>query len=104
MGAFSASVLTTLELATGRRIADQFSLITGISTGGIIAIGLGMGTSAEEILRFYAETGLAIFPSAKGVGGWLKTVRRLRRPKFSPGTLRHAIANDLPIHSFTSSP
>jgi uncharacterized protein len=93
MGAFSASVLTTFERTMGRRIVDHFDLITGTSTGGIIAIGLGMGQSAEQILRFYEEKGAAIFPSAKGVGGWLKTLRTLRRPKFSPEALRQAIAS-----------
>ena len=77
MGAFSASVLATLERTTGRRLVDHFDLITGTSTGGIIAIGLGMGASAEQILRFYEEQGAAIFPPAKGVGGWLKTLRKL---------------------------
>src|SRR3954451_14990364 len=93
MGAFSASVLATLERTTGRRIVDHFDLITGTSTGGIIAIGLAMGASAEQILQFYLERGASIFPPARGVGGWLKTVRNLRRPKFSPEALREAVAS-----------
>lgn len=93
MGAFSASVLATLERTTGRSIGEHFELITGTSTGGIIAIGLGMGVSAEEILRFYQEWGLAIFPPARGVGGWLKTARSLMRPKFASSTLREALAS-----------
>jgi len=43
MGAFSAGVLATFEKVTGRRIVEHFDLITGTSTGGIIAIGLAMG-------------------------------------------------------------
>ncbi len=93
MGAFTASVLATLEQSTGRRIVDHFDLITGTSTGGIIAIGLGMGASAEEILRFYEEQGADIFPPARGVGGWVKTLGNLRRPKFSPEALRQAITS-----------
>jgi patatin-like phospholipase/acyl hydrolase len=93
MGAFSASVLATLERTTGRRIVDHFDLITGTSTGGIIAIGLAMGASAEQILQFYLERGATIFPPARGVGGWLKTVRNLLRPKFSPEALREAVAS-----------
>jgi uncharacterized protein len=91
MGAFSASVLATLERTTGRRIVEHFDLITGTSTGGIIAVGLAMGVTVEEILRFYDERGASIFPPAKGPGGWLKTARNLGRPKFAPGVLRDAV-------------
>jgi uncharacterized protein len=93
MGAFTASVLAALERITGHRSVDHFDLITGTSTGGIIAIGLGMGQSAAQILRFYEDQGAAIFPPAKGVGGWLKTLGNLRRPKFSPSALRQAIVS-----------
>jgi hypothetical protein len=40
---------------------DYFDLIVGTSTGGIIALGLGMDKSALEILAFYQEYGPAIF-------------------------------------------
>ena len=93
MGAFTASVLAHLGRNSARGIAEHFDLITGTSTGGLIAIALGMGTSAEEIVRFYQERGAAIFPPSKGVGGWLKTVRNLRRPKFTPYSLREAVAS-----------
>jgi uncharacterized protein len=93
MGAFSASALATLERMTGLRAVNHFDLITGTSTGGIIAIGLAMGATADEILRFYEKQGAGIFPQVNGVGGWLKTLRNLRRPKFSPETLRKAIAS-----------
>jgi patatin-like phospholipase/acyl hydrolase len=42
-GAFTASVLATLEEITQKRFVDHVDLITGTSTGGIIAIGLGRG-------------------------------------------------------------
>ena len=38
-GAFTASVLATLEHDTGRSAVEHFDLITGTSIGGIIAIG-----------------------------------------------------------------
>ncbi|MGH7174016.1 MAG: CBASS cGAMP-activated phospholipase [Gemmataceae bacterium] len=91
MGAFTASVLASLEKATGRRIADHFDLIAGTSTGGLIAIALGMGKSASEIQDFYRIEGPKIFPSGGFLGGWLKRIRHLFGPKFSSQTLRSAI-------------
>lgn len=61
-GAFSVSFLSTIEEMTGKNIIDHFDLITGTSTGGIIAIALAMGIPAVDILRFYRERGPHIFP------------------------------------------
>jgi hypothetical protein len=91
MGAFAASVLATFERETELRIVEHFDLITGTSTGGIIAIALAMGSTAEEVCRFYEDDGPRIFPSG-GVGGWVRNVRTLFRPKFDPSALRRAIA------------
>ena len=49
------------------RIADYFDLIAGTSTGGIIALGLGVGIPAAQLLNFYLSNGSAIFPSV-GIG------------------------------------
>src|SRR5262249_3886930 len=67
MGAFAASALATLERATGRRAIEHFDLITGTSTGGIIAVALGMGASSEDVCRFYEQEGAAIFPERAGL-------------------------------------
>lgn len=61
-GAFTASVLATLEEETGQSAVDHFDLITGTSTGGILALGLGLGIPACEIVKFYSDKGPAIFP------------------------------------------
>lgn len=96
MGAFTSSVLATYEKKckqrTGKGLVDHFDLITGTSTGGIIAIGLAMGATAEQILSFYSDRGARIFPRTGGVGGWLRTFRNLFRPKFSPAELRKAVS------------
>ena len=72
-GAFAASFLQTIEEATGKRIADHFDLIAGTSTGGIIALGLGLGMSTKEITQFYLNDGPRIFDQKNPLEkhGWL---------------------------------
>ena len=60
-GVFPAAFLATLEDSFGGSVGRFFDLIVGTSTGGIIAIGLGLGLSAKEILWFYEEHGPTIF-------------------------------------------
>jgi patatin-like phospholipase/acyl hydrolase len=116
MGAFSASVLTTYERMLNddraskglppMALVDHFDLVTGTSTGGIIAVGLAMGASAETILKFYTDSGPKIFPTTKGAAGWLRkprdVVHQLFHPTYGPEELRKAIvavAADSPIKS-----
>jgi patatin-like phospholipase/acyl hydrolase len=60
-GLFSAAVLAKLEEKCNATITDHFDLITGTSTGGIIAIGLGLGLRPLEIVEFYVKQGPCIF-------------------------------------------
>jgi uncharacterized protein len=90
-GVFSASVLSAVEEQQGIRVADYFDLIIGTSTGGIIALGLGMGLSAREILTFYTKNGPRIFPTTffhQRVGGF---VRHLAWHKYSAEPLKNAL-------------
>ena len=91
-GAFAASALATLEEDLGCRAAEHFDLITGTSTGGIIAIGLGLGLSARDILTFYVDKGPSIFPSTSLIQ---RTGSKLQQlfggPKHSHQTLREAL-------------
>lgn len=91
MGAFSASVLTALEEETNCSCVDHFDLITGTSTGGIIAIGLGLGLSAREILKFYENNGTQIFRNTGITRRFFSTVRHLFQPKHSQESLRQAL-------------
>ncbi len=103
-GVLAAAFLATVETATGKRIADHFDLVAGTSTGGIIALGLGLGLSAREIVEFYVREGPRIFDQAdaidaKGVTqawvaklrAWRRRGQRLAWPKYEPDALRVAL-------------
>jgi uncharacterized protein len=47
------------------RLTDYFDYIAGTSTGGIIAAGLSIGMSVQEILDFYQEAGAQMFVKAR---------------------------------------
>src|SRR2546428_1711765 len=90
-GAFTASVLATLEQDTGKSVNGHFDLITGTSTGGIIALGLGLGIPAAEIRDFYADQGGTIFPTTGLVQRTAGFFRQIFGPKHSHETLRQAL-------------
>lgn len=85
-GVFPAAFLSTIETATGVRIADYFDLIVGTSTGGIIALGLGLGFSANDILDFYEHYGPRIFPKRR-----LGPLRQFFASKYNARPLREAL-------------
>ncbi len=60
-GLFSAAVLAAIEADLNVNIAEHFDLIVGTSTGGIIALGLGLGLRPRQIVDFYANDGPHIF-------------------------------------------
>lgn len=60
-GLFSAAFLSKLEDDLNTKITDHFDLIVGTSTGGIIALGLGLGLSPKDLVEFYFTKGHQIF-------------------------------------------
>jgi len=101
-GAFPAALLAAIEDATGKRIAEHFDLIAGTSTGGIIALGLGLGLSAKEILDFYQQHGRRVFGQDRDgtrllgrlSSFWRKQQRRVRQlvgPAYDPLALKNAL-------------
>jgi len=81
-GIFPARVLAGLETryGGGRPIAEHFDLITGTSTGGIIALALGLGRSPADIAQLYEARGNEIFPPPENSwwGRWRARGRDLR--------------------------
>ena len=53
--------LRALERAAGRPIHELFDLIGGVSTGGIIALGLSRGVSLSALEAMYHEIGRNVF-------------------------------------------
>ena len=87
-GAFTASVLATLEETLGKPVNQHFDLIAGTSTGGILALGLGLGIPPSEILKFYKQRGPVIFPMTRTIGKWHRSLRQaLWGPKHSQKVL-----------------
>jgi patatin-like phospholipase/acyl hydrolase len=85
-GIFAAALLAGIEADTGHRLSDHFDLIAGTSTGGIIAIGLGLGLRASELVSFYENHGVQIFSGEP----WRRLIHPFRR-KYSSKPLRSAL-------------
>lgn len=89
-GVYSAAVLCELEASlrnhTGRRdarLVEQFDLIVGTSTGGLLGLGMAFGKSPQELLDVYKSHGPKVFPPLWRnwrllTGGPLFSQRRLR--------------------------
>lgn len=95
-GIFPAAILTYLEdnCLNGRPIGDYFDLITGTSTGGILAIGLGAGLSARSLLDLYVNEGHRVFPPRQRRKG-LRLWRRLLRNKYDRAPLDDLLTQTL---------
>lgn len=98
-GMFSAAVLARLEEDLGVRVVDHFDLIAGTSTGGIIALGLGLGLSPRDIVGFYTDHGSRIFRDRTRLRG----IRHLFRAKYSAGPLQTALTDVFGEKSFGES-
>src|SRR5690606_10522838 len=81
-----ASFLAAIEERIGDRVANYFDLIAGTSTGGLIALGLGLGFSARDIVSLYEKWGPHIFPRRRRF-----TLRGLTSPLYDLDALRRAV-------------
>lgn len=102
-GAFTAAAIATWEHQTGLRVVDHFDLIAGTSTGGILALGLGLGLSGQQMLDFYRKRGPVIFPVTRIRGRAWHTLRHIIFPKYSQEILLRELeaafyAGVKPIH------
>ncbi|HEY2390391.1 MAG TPA: CBASS cGAMP-activated phospholipase [Candidatus Angelobacter sp.] len=89
-GVFPAAFLSAIEERLPHRISKYFDLIVGTSTGGIIALGLGLGLTASQLLEFYITKGPSIFPvSGRSLFG---KCRSLFTSRYKNHALRNALA------------
>ncbi len=100
-GTFPAALLAKFEqdLGSDHPIGYYFDLIAGTSTGGIIAIALALGQSAEEILKLYQTKGPSIFGQDQGtiknyLNKILRGIRWCCRNKYDLEVLRGVLEND----------
>lgn len=85
-GVFAASFPAEVEDALGSPLVDQFDLIAGTSTGGIIALGLALGLPARDILAFYEDYGPTIFAAQRR-----RSLRQLVAAKYDNKVLKAAL-------------
>lgn len=96
-GILPATLLAKCEeqFLGGGSAGRYFDMIAGTSTGGIIALGLGAGLRAYEILELYVDHGSTIFPPPPNLSGareWiasgLRFARDVRKVRYDPAALR----------------
>jgi len=93
-GLSQAIILAEMEKRTGRRTADCFDIITGTSTGGILALALGKGIPAQKIVDFYIDDGKSIFATTHA-GRFVRWVKWWVCSKHSALHLRKALRSCL---------
>lgn len=86
-GIFPASFLASVEESLEGKIGDYFDLVVGTSTGGIIALALGAGYSASEVLHFYETLGSSVFKGSR----FRRMLRQLRIAKYDQEPLKKAL-------------
>ena len=86
-GLFSAAVLAAVEEDLNTEIVRHFDLLAGTSTGGIIALGLGLGIRPRELVDFYLHQGPNVFRNSLRV----RSAQHWFRRKYSAEPLARAL-------------
>lgn len=73
-GITAAAFIEKLESSLGKSLREEFDLIAGTSTGGIIALCLGLGISGEKIRMFYEDKASKIFPPSFKLWQFVKNI------------------------------
>lgn len=83
-------ILREIERRSGKKIYELFDLISGTSTGGLIACGITVSDngqtpkySLQQIEDIYTTRGKDIFPKRNVVGKFFNSISSLKNPRFS---------------------
>lgn len=109
-GIFPAAIMAGFErrYAGGKPIASYFDLIAGTSTGGILALGLGAGLTAAELLELYVRQGCEVFPPFPDnrlgrLRSWLRDQRQYARYAYDRAALQRMLEGRLGNRLFGES-
>ncbi len=89
-GLYTAAFLARVEELSGKRFIDHFDLVVGTSTGGLIALAIGLDQSIASIRDFYKNNGTAIFPVGR-VQRTMLFCKQFVYPKHNDAALRDLI-------------
>jgi patatin-like phospholipase/acyl hydrolase len=92
-GVFPIALLAQIEknlLKENDSIFEYFDIITGTSTGAIIALALGTGMRASEILEFYEKNGSEIFHG----NSWINNIKEWITRKYNNKYLKEALEKE----------
>jgi uncharacterized protein len=99
LGLATAAFIKGIEHHFGIRFSANFDLFCGTSTGAIIALGLAVGRSGEELTDLYRRLGKSIFTNPRLARGYTLKARYDNRPlrqaledEFGQATLGHLCA------------
>lgn len=92
-GVFPATYLAEIEkrFLSSISIAGNFDMIAGTSTGGIIALALASGMTAQQALNIYVGRGERIFPTKRGLRKLARAFKWLANPKHDQNALQHQL-------------
>ena len=95
-GLYQAKLLECLA-AQGLNVAQAADIVTGTSTGAIVAGALAIGIEADRITKLYADVGPKVFPPRGKIGRALKAVNSAITwtPGYSSKVLRDALETTL---------
>ncbi|WP_204105875.1 MULTISPECIES: patatin-like phospholipase family protein [Spirulina sp. CCY15215] len=104
-GILSAKLLSLIEreinILTGQTLQEYFQFVAGTSTGSILAAGVAIGKTGEQLVQLYREQGRRIFPYWGGKGYFfpqripLIIQSGLSAPKFSHAGLQKVLQEAL---------
>lgn len=86
-GYSTAILLQELERRINRPLAEVFDLVVGTSVGGILATGISLRLTGEQLCGFFESEGSTIFKARR----FAKMLKALGHPRFETSNLLNAL-------------